>query len=213
MSEEKIQEEENNMYEQISGDEEDLEYSALSEAPPAPEGGVLKYDYADMERGVRPMSYHQDDYGGSGGSATGTSGSGAFQSNESGSDDDEYIEPVHATRMMVHQKQPKNQYVNTLDGKDLSHKTSPEMKGATIPRKSPSQREKFRKAFSPQGSKQQPNLGNSVGTNNNSELMDMLSRRKKKVESNAPDDEVFVKEEPPVKPPKAHPKFMYQVEI
>lgn len=205
MSEEKIRREENNMYEEISGDEDD-EYSALEENIPAPEGGVLKYDYADMDRGVRPMSYHQDDYGGSGGSATGTSGSGAFQSNESGSDDDEYIEPLNVPSQAIHQVHGSQYYnANTLDGRNLGHMKQNEMKAATLPHRTSSYKEK--PARKPDSS----TLSTSVDANCQSELMNMLSRRKKQLDSSTIDEEVFVNEESTNVFQKLSSKPVYQV--
>ena len=210
MSEEKIQAEQRNMYEEISGDEGEDEYTALGEAASEPEGGILKYDYADMERGVRPMSYQQD---GSGGSGTGTlgSGSGAFQSNESGSDDDEYIEPLNQT---VPQKpaNQRNQYMNTntLDGRDLGRTKPKDSKAATIPlsHRTSSFKEK------PSAPHKPNNQHNSFGgTGNNSELLNMLNKRKKHVERSNIDDDVFVKEESSKVAPKSAPKAMYQVGV
>ena len=208
ISEERLRHEESNMYEPISGDEGDDEYTTLSEAPPEPEGGVLRYDYADMERGVRPTSVHHDEYGGSGGSTTGASGSGAFHSNDSGSDNDEYIEAVSVTPMIVPQKtNQRNQSMNTLDRKDLACSRQAEMKSLTLPHRSTSYKEKGRKPLSPPpGSK--PNLSHSFGgnSNNNAELFSRLSERKQRVEVNTGDD-VFVKE-----PSKTtFPKPAYQV--
>ena len=213
ISEEKKRHEENNMYEEISGDEGDNEYTTLSEAPPEPEGGVLRYDYADMDRGVRPMSVHHDEYGGSGGSTTGASGSGAFHSNDSGSDNDEYIEAVSVTPMIVPQKtNQKNQYLNTLDGRDLGCPKQPDMKCQTLPHRSASYKDKGRKQFSPPpGSK--PNMNHSFGGNSNSdnEFFSKLNQRRKQVEgNNKDDDDVFVRE-PPKFTAKTYPRPGYQV--
>jgi len=205
MSEEKIRREEKNMYEEISDDENDEEYTAISQMVPEPEGGVERYDYADMERGIRPMSYHQDEYGGSGGSVTGTSGGGTFQSNDD-SDTEEYIEPkiVSAPPIIVHQNsQPikRNQYMNTntLDGRDLSHAKPPEVKIKTLPKRTPPHKEKspVRKPLGLPDNKP-VNLNSSLDTGSSSELMNMLSRRKQQVEgsNSAANDDVFVKEEP-----------------
>ena len=207
MSEEKIRREEHNMYEEISGDEGEDEYTNPLEVPPDPEGGILKYDYADMDRGVRPMSCHEEYGGGSGGSATGTSGSGAFHSNDSGSDDDEYIEPLNPPPKVVHQKSPGlNQYMNTLDGRDLKHTKFHDMKpkSVSLPRPLPSPKDK------PSGRK--PGSGRDINpssSSNDSELLSMLNRRKKQVESTSADD-VFTKEPPKVNV-KSPPKAYYQV--
>ena len=208
ISEERIRHEENNMYEEISGDEGDNEYTTLSDVPPEPEGGVLRYDYADMDRGVRPMSHH-DEYGGSGGSTTGASGSGAFQSNDSGSDDDEYIESVTVTPMIVPQKtNQRNQYLNTLDGKDLGCPRQPEMKSLTLPHRSASYKDKGRKPLSPPPSSK-PNPSHSFGgnSNNSGEFFSKLNQRRQQVERNTEEDDVFVKE----LTPKAFSKPGYQV--
>lgn len=212
ISEEKKRHEEKNMYEEISEDEGDNEYTTLSEAPPEPEGGVLRYDYADMDRGVRPMSVHHDEYGGSGGSTTGASGSGAFHSNDSGSDNDEYIEAVSVTPMIVPQKtNQRNQYLNTLDGKDLGC-LRPDMKSQTLPHRAASYKEKGRKPISPPPASK-PNASHSFGgnTNSNNEFFAKLNQRRKQVEGTE-DDEVFVRE-PSMVTPKTYPKPSYQVRV
>ena len=205
ISEEKMQKEQRNMYDMISGDEEDDDdddYTKLtSQEPPEPEGGILRYDYADMDRGVRPV----DEYGGSGGSATGTSGSGAFHSNDSASDD-EYIVPLNPPPppTMVHQKPPtRNQYINTLNGRNLSV-SKPDVKSATLPHRPYSadkDKPSGRNPMSLPGSKDtsfssSSNLSNSAG---NAELLSRLNRRKKQVEGSVTDDDVFTKESPKVK--------------
>ena len=200
------------MYEEISGDEGDSEYTTLSEPPPEPEGGILRYDYADMDRGVRPMSVHHDEYGGSGGSTAGASGSGAFHSNDSGSDNDEYIEAVSVTPMIVPQKtNQRNQYLNTLDGKDLGCSRQSDIKSQTLPHRSTSYKNKGRKQLSPSpGSK--PNPSHSFGSNSNSndEFFSKINQRRKQVDGNTEDDEVFVREAPRVTP-KTYPRPSYQV--
>lgn len=197
------------MYEEISGDEGEDEYTNPLEVPPDPEGGILGYDYADMERGIRPMSCHEEYGGGSGGSGTGTSGSGAFQSNDSGSDDDEYIEPMRPPPKMFQQKPPgRNQYMNTLDGRDLTHPKVHDMKSATLPHHpSSSQKDKLlgRKPMGLPGNRG----ANPSASSNDSELLSMLNRRKKQVEGSGADDDVFAKE-PPKVAAKALPKT-YQV--
>lgn len=206
MSEEKIQKEEHNAYEEID------EYTVISQAVPEPEGGVLKYDYADMERGIRPMSYHQDEYGGSGGSVTGASGNGAFQSNDDSASDEEYIEPLTTPPKTVYQNSPPTQrripYVNmnTLNGKDLLHTKPPEIKTKTLPLRIPPHKEKSPacKPLSLPGNK-----NSLLGTGDNSELMNILSRRKQIERSSIADDDVFVKEEPPKITTKS--KVVYQV--
>ena len=197
------------MYEAISDDEGEDEYSNPLEVPPDPEGGILGYDYADMDRGIRPMSYHEEYGGGSGGSGTGTSGGGAFHSNDSGSDDDEYIEPMRPPPKMFQQKPPgRNQYMNTLDHRDLTQKKVHDMKSATLPHhSSSSQKDKF--GHKPMGLPGNKGASPSASCND-SELLSMLSRRKKRVEGSTTEDDVFTKE-PPKVPVKSPPKACYQV--
>ena len=192
ISEEKARHEAQNMYEPIDEDDGNSEYTVLSDQPPEPEGGILRYDYADMDRGIRPASVHLDEYGGSGGSTAGASGGGTFHSNNSGSDDDEYIEATVLTPTMLSQAPiQRNQYMNTLDGKDLSSKLS-DMKSATLPYRPSSYKDKSSRGRRPMS----PPAGSHSlsSSSNNNELLSALNKRKQKIDGGAVDDEVFVQE-------------------
>ena len=180
------------MYEPIDEDDGNGEYTTLSDQPPEPEGGILRYDYADMERGIRPMSVHHDEYGGSGGSTTGASGGGTFHSNNSESDDDEYIVPTTLTPTVLSQAPTqRTQYMNTLDGRELSSKPS-NMKSATLPHRPSSYKDKSSRGCI---SKSPPAGSHSLSSSsNNAELFNALNRRKQKVEGGSVDDDVFVQE-------------------